>query len=205
MELREFVFANVPASGHLRVPQKQTVASHKEIQMNLILRPLQAVTNAPQCYDYGWMKTVVDNIAVDDKGRSCRLVENEDQWHFDQQVLRYGSGLHLTISDQRQLDDFLRHGWLKLTDDPVLIHRFKMDLQQVIDWERSQREGIIDCLDEWRDGQDTSYTTGHGMTYFFECHGDEAADRVRSKLAEFALSVEPWGPQFVPVESAKHG
>jgi predicted ATPase with chaperone activity len=69
--------------------------------MPLTLGPLQAVTNAPQNYDYSWMKTLVDNIAVDEKGGPCRLVENEDQWHFEQQVLRYRSGLHLAITDTK--------------------------------------------------------------------------------------------------------
>ena len=162
--------------------------------MPLILRPLQAITNAPACYDYSWMKTLIDNIAVDEKGRPCRLVENDDQWHFDQQVLRYGSGLHLTITDQEQLDSFLRHGWLKLTDNPIVIHRFKVDLQEAVDWERSRRTALLECLDKWQDSQDTKYTTGHSMDYFIECRGDEAADRVRSQLDEFGLTVEPWGP-----------
>ena len=100
--------------------------------MPLILRPLQAITNAPECYDYGWMHTVIGNIAVDDRGRSCRLVENDDEWHFRQQLLRYGSGLHLVIDDQKQLDDFLRRGWLKLTDTPIPIHRIKVDLHQAL-------------------------------------------------------------------------
>lgn len=98
--------------------------------MPLILRPLQAITNAPECYDYGWMRTVIDNIAVDDRGRLCRLVQNEDEWHFRQQLLRYGSGLHLAIDVQKQLDDFVRHGWLKLTDTPIPIHRIKVDLSR---------------------------------------------------------------------------
>jgi hypothetical protein len=59
-------------------------------------------------------------------------------------------------------------------------------------------------MDEWRDGEGTSYTTEH-ITYFFECRGDEAAERVRSRLREFGLTPETWGPQFVPVESAKQG
>ena len=172
--------------------------------MTLTLKPLQAITNAPECYDYGWMKTLMDNIAVDEKGRPCRLVENEDQWHFDQQVLRYGSGLHLTITDQNHLDSFLRHGWLTLTDTPVVIHRFKVDLQKAVDWERSRLTALLECLDKWRDGQDTTYTTEH-MTYLIECRGDEAAERVQSQLGEFGLTLETWGPQFVPVESAKQG
>ena len=162
--------------------------------MTLILRPLQAVTNAPECYDYSWMKTLIDNIAVDEKGRSFRLVENEDQWHFDQQLLRYGSGLYPSITDQEQLDSFLQHGWLKLTDNPVVIHRIKLDLHQAIDWGRSRRAAILEFLDKWQDGRDTTYTTGHSMDYFFECRGDQAAEQVRSKLGEFGLEVESWGP-----------
>ena len=50
----------------------------------------------------------------------------------------------------------------------------------------------------------TSYTTEH-ITYFFECRGDEAAERVRSQLGEFGLTLETWGPQFVPVQPAKQG
>jgi hypothetical protein len=168
--------------------------------MTLTLKRLQAITNAPSCYDYGWMYTLVDNIAVDDKGRSCRLVENEDRWHFDQQILRYHSGLHLVITDQRTLDDFLKTGWLTLTENPIAIYRFKVDLQEAIDWERAQRAEIIDYLEEWQNGEDTTYTTGHGMTYLFECRGDEAAERVQAQLVEFGLSVERWGPQVL-VES----
>ena len=169
--------------------------------MTLTLRPLQAITNAPACYDYSWMKTLIDNIAVDEKGRSFRLVENEDQWHFEQQLIRYGSGLYLTITDQEQLDSFLRHGWLRLTDDPVVIHRFKVDLHQAIEWGRSRRAAILESLDKWQDGPEVKYTTGQGMTYLIECRGDEAAERVRSKLSDFGLTAESWGPQFVPVAS----
>jgi len=169
--------------------------------MSIVLRPLQAITNAPDCYDYCWMKTVIDNIAADEKGRPCRLVQNDDEWHFRQQLLRYGSGLHLTITDQEQLDEFLRHGWLKLTDTPVVIHRFKVDLQQAVDWERTRLTALLGCLDEWRDGPAVKYTNGH-MTYFFECRGDDAAGQVWTQLGEFGLTFEPWGPQAVPVETA---
>ena len=33
------------------------------------------------------------------------------------------------------------------------------------------------------------------MDYYLECRGDEAAEQVRSKLREFGLNFEPWGPQ----------
>jgi hypothetical protein len=172
-------------------PQEQT--------MLLILRPLQAITNAPECYDYVWMRTVVENLAVDERGRSCRLVQNEDEWHFRQQLLRYGSGLHLAIAEQEQLDIFLRYGWLKLADAPILIHRIKVDLQQTFDWEDGRREALVACLDQWRDGPHITYTTGHRCDYYLECRGNEAAEQVRSKLRDFGLVFEPWGPQPEPV------
>lgn len=163
--------------------------------MTITLKPLQAITNAPEVYDYGWMKTVVENVAVDEKGRPCRLVQNEDEWHFRQQLLRYQSGLHLAIDDQKRLDEFFRYGWLKMTDSPVRIHRLKIDLDQAIGWDDSRRDALIESLDQWRDRPDIRYTTGHGMDYYIECRGDEAAERVRAKLGELRLAWEPWGPQ----------
>lgn len=163
--------------------------------MTITLKPLQAITSTPQVYDYGWMKTVVDNIAVDEKGRPCRLVQNEDEWHFRQQLLRYGSGLHLAIADQQQLDEFFHHGWLRLTDAPVRIHRIKVDLAQALDWEDGRRDTLLECLDQWREGPEIKYTTGHGMDYYVECRGDAVAERVWAKLGEFGLKWQPWGPQ----------
>lgn len=163
--------------------------------MTITLKPLQAITNAPDCYDYGWMKTVIDNIAVDEKGRPCRLVQNDDEWHFRQQLLRYGSGLHLAIDDQNRLDEFFGYGWLKLSDTPVRIHRIKVDLHQALDWQDGRRDALLECLDQWRDGPETKYTTGHRMDYYLTCRGDEAVERVRAKFGEFGLEFESWGPQ----------
>jgi hypothetical protein len=168
---------------------------HKEHPMPLILRPLQAVTNAPENYDYGWMHTVVDTIALDEKGRPCRLVQNDDEWHFGQQLMRYGSGLHLVIDNQIQLDDFLRYGWLRLTDTPIPIHRIKLDLHQALGWKDERRDALLECLDQWVNGPDVKYSTGHRCDYYLECRGDEAAEQVRSKLREFGLNFELWGPQ----------
>ena len=84
--------------------------------MSIVLNPLQAITNAPACYDYRWMHTVEENVAIDQKGKPCRLVENEDQWHFDQQILRYHSGLNLVITEQHRLDEAIQHGFLTLTN-----------------------------------------------------------------------------------------
>ncbi len=163
--------------------------------MTIILKPLQAITNAPENYDYGWMRTVVENIAVDEKGRPCRLVENEDEWHFKQQLLRYGSGLHLAIDDQNRLDEFFKYGWLKFSDNSVRIHRIKVDLQQALDWEDARRDALLECLNQWRNGPDVKCSNGHRLDRCMECRGDEAAERVRMKLREFGLEFETWGSQ----------
>ena len=162
--------------------------------MTIVLKRLQAVTNAPAVYDYGWMHTLVENIAVDQKGRSCRLVENDDQWHFDQQVLRYHSGLHLIITEQDQLDDFLLHEWLKVSANPVLIHRIKVDLEEALDWDDDRRNALLQHLHSWRNAPNVSYRTGSRADYYLLCHGDVAADEVRSQLAGYGLKVRDWGP-----------
>ena len=70
-----------------------------------------------------------------------------------------------------------------------------MDLHQALGWEDDRREALVECLDQWRDGPLVKYSTGHRCDYYLECRGDEAAEQVRSKLREFGLEFEPWGPQ----------
>lgn len=168
----------------------------------IILNSRQAITTAPPEYDYGWMMTLVDNIAVDERGRACRLVENEDDWHFAQQLLRYQSGLHLAIADQQWLDDFLSFGWLKPTPErAVRIHRIKIDLRRAIDWEDGRRDALLECLERWRDASDVKYTPGHRLDYYLECRGDVAAQQVQAKLRELGLEWQGWGPQLDIVAS----
>lgn len=93
----------------------------------LKLEARQCLTTAPEEYDYRWAKTLILNVATDSRGRSLRLVENEDDWHFKQQMMRYGSGLHLTIDRQSVLDEQLEYGLLKLTESPIRIHRRSFD------------------------------------------------------------------------------
>jgi len=168
----------------------------KENTMPIVLRRLQAITNAPTDYDYRWMYTLVDNIAVDEKGNACRLVENEDQWHFDQQILRYHSGLHLAITEQHHLADAIQHGFITLADDPVVFHRLKVDLEEAFDWGRERREALIKCLSNWRNAPTVNYTTGSRTDYYFLCRGDTAAEEVRSQLANFGLKLDCWGPSL---------
>lgn len=164
----------------------------------LILKPLQAITNAPVDYDYGWMKTLVDNIAVDGKGRPCRLVENDDEWHFQNQLLRYGSGLHFAVTEQERLESFVQFGDIVWTPDKaVKIHRIKVNMEQAADWTRQERlEFLHEFLSAMKEpGSDTTYQTGHDMTYYFTARGDAAFAAFQAKFTELGLSWELWGPQ----------
>lgn len=158
------------------------------------LKPLQAVTNAYASYDYGWMQTVIANIAVDEKGQSYRLVQNENEWHFRQQLLRYDSFQRLTIADQQRLDEFFQNGWLKLTETPVRVYRLKVDLDQVLGKNDTRMDALVQCLGLWQD--DVKYREGHRKDYFIDCLGEEAADQLRANLRALRLDFEPWQPQL---------
>ena len=101
----------------------------------LTLGPLQALTSAPEDYDYGWMRTVAYNVASyrpskTEKGeKSLRLVQNVDKWHFDQQVMRYGSGLCVTITDQARLDDEVKYGHVVLNENPTPVFYVQFDMK----------------------------------------------------------------------------
>lgn len=108
----------------------------------------QCLTNAPENYDYRWARTLILNVATDSRGRSMRLVENEDDWHFKQQMLRYSSGLHLTIDRQSQLDEQLGYGLLKLSDDPIHIHRRSFDFSDALNWPEERLSKLVETVEE---------------------------------------------------------
>ncbi len=110
----------------------------------VVLKPLQCVTNAPADYDYGWTTPLIDNLFTDDRGRSYRLVQVEDRLHFDNQVARYGSGLHATIVKQDDLDYQVKEGWIKPTQPTEqFVYRFAVyDFQNIID----NHDDLIDLL-----------------------------------------------------------
>lgn len=143
---------------------------------NIKLKPRQCITNAPEVYDYGWMRTLVDNLFVDSKGKVYRLAENEDDWHFDQQIMRYGSGMNATITNQISLDDHLRHGWLTLTDNPVVIHRSIFHCEEALDWEQTKLDKLIEEIDAIRLIKGLKLETHKGgLQYNLEYRGEEAA------------------------------
>jgi len=164
----------------------------------ITLKPLQAITSAPMDYDYRWMQTVVANIAVDENGRSCRLVQNEDDWHFQQQLLRYGQqlyglGPYLAIAEQKRLDEFFRHGRLKLTNKPIHVYRIKIDLHQAFGRDAKHRDAISHLLGLWQDT--VKYGVGIRMDGYIDCLDDEAAEQLRASLRHFGLYFTPWQPQ----------
>lgn len=162
-----------------------------------MLRPLQAITNAPPEYDYGWMHTVVDHIGEDSKGRLWRLVENEDDWHFQNQLQRYGSGLYQSLTTEAQINDFVAAGLLKwTTSKAVPYHRIKVNMEQAMDWDREARLNFLtNFLNSLKEGSPTTYTTGHDMTYYFTSRGDNAFEELKNRLQEFGLQWTFCGPR----------
>lgn len=150
----------------------------------------QCLTTAPEEYDYRWARTLTLNVATDSRGRSLRLVQNEDDWHFQQQMLRYGSGLHLTIDRQSVLADQVGYGLLKLTDDPVHIYRRSFDFATALDWPQDRLDQLLETIHAVRAIKGITFTTGNGgLAYSLEIRGDkDTFDQVVGRLSEFERS-----------------
>jgi hypothetical protein len=102
--------------------------------MNTItLGNLECLTTAPEDYDYGWTRTLVHYIATDDRGKVYRKVKVEDQWHFESQVARYGSGMNPTITSQQDLEQRIALGYLTPHSQPLTVHYLAYDLTPVVD------------------------------------------------------------------------
>ena len=147
----------------------------------------QCLTTAPEDYDYGWARTLILNVATDSRGRSMRLVENQDDWHFKQQMLRYSSGLHLTIDRQSLLDEQLEYGLLRLTDDPVHIHRQEFDFSDALNWPEERLSKLVETVEELQniDGLILKSSNG-GLCYSLEVRGhDDLFKQVVTRLAAF--------------------
>lgn len=126
-------------------------------------------------------------MATDGRGRSLRLVENEDDWHFQQQMLRYGSGLHLTIDRQSELADQVGYGLVKLTDDPIHIYRRSFDFSGALDWPQDRLDCLVATVESVRelDGV-TLQTSNGGLGYSVEVRGDkDLFDKTVAMLSEF--------------------
>jgi len=147
----------------------------------------QCLTTAPEDYDYGWARSLVLNVATDSRGRSMRLVENEDDWHFKQQIMRYGSGLHLTIDRQSDLVDQVGYNLVKLTDNPVHIHRRSFDFSDALDWPQDRLDRLVESVESIRALVGVTLDTRNGgLCYSVEVQGDkDLFDHTVALLADF--------------------
>jgi hypothetical protein len=82
---------------------------------------ITAYTDAPTDYDYRWMRTEIENYALYDGKKSIRMCSNDDSWHCDSQIQRYGSGMHLGLT-QASFDDYVTSGLIVLTPDLQIVH-----------------------------------------------------------------------------------
>jgi len=141
--------------------------------MSLTLAARQCLTTAPEDYDYCWAKTLTLNVANDGRGRSMRLVENEDDWHFRQQIMRYGSGLHLTIDRQDELDKQLEYGLITLTDCPVHVYRQSFEFPRAYRWPDDRLDQLREAVQllEHTEGVQLETLDG-GLAYRLEIRGD---------------------------------
>jgi len=93
---------------------------------------LRTYTDAPIVYDWGWTTMIADNIGVlVAKNRPIRLVEVEDDYHFQMQTGRYASGLHITLTEE-QYQDWIKRGWITPTPEKAVHY-----LRKVIDFDKA--------------------------------------------------------------------
>ena len=160
--------------------------------MSLTLATRQCLTTASEDYDYGWTKTLILNVATDSRGRSMRLVENEDDWHFRQQIMRYGSGLHLTIYRQDELDKQLEYGLITLTDCPVHVYRQSFEYPRAYRWAEDQLDQLREAVQllEHTEGVQLETLNG-GLAYRLEVQGDNELFREAvARLSAFEKQTE---------------
>ena len=160
--------------------------------MSLTLSNLQCLTTAPEDYDYGWAKTLILNVATDSRGRSMRLVQNEDDWHFRQQIMRYGSGLHLTIDRQDELAKQLEYGLVTLTDCPVHVYRQLFEFPRAYRWPDDRLDQLREAVQllEHTEGVQLETLDG-GLAYRLEVRGDnELFSEAAARLSVFEAQAE---------------
>lgn len=157
------------------------------------LKPLQCLTNAPEEYDYGWMRTLVENVAVDDRGRSFRLCQNEDAWHLEQQVMRYGSGMYVGLTKQSEVDEWFRYNRLTLTDSPVTVHYFDHDFAAALEHRALCKQVTKMLRDAAKlDGVTVKPRQSSGLyVYDFRVRTDDMRKTVEAMIAE-SLKLSPW-------------
>lgn len=159
---------------------------------SLALDHLQCLTTAPEDYDYGWAKTLTLNVATDGRQRSMRLVEVEDDWHFKQQIMRYGSGLHLTIDRQDELGKQLEYGLITLSDCPVHVYRQSFDFPRAFHWSDQRLDQLRELVQMLENTEGIQLETlNGGLAYQLEVRGDfELFREAMERLSVFEVQAE---------------
>ncbi len=165
--------------------------------MKIILGPRQCITSAPVDFDYGWMKTIIENlfveVSISSKNlKTYRLAENDDDWHFEQQIMRYRSGLNHTIETQGDLDYAISAGWLELTHKPIYIQRATIDFGAPWDFEDEKLEFLRKLQDEVREIPEMKLQiTGGGKGCEMEFRGlQEEFQKTLFLFAPFSVSMK---------------
>jgi hypothetical protein len=129
-------------------------------------KPVRVYTTAPVDYDWGWTKTLAENVAETDRGKPVRLVEIEDRYHADSQIGRYHSGLHLALEE----DQFRKHVSYNLAtftpEQEIVHHRMTFDLKPGVFGNAATRSYFRKLiLDEH---QDFRFTKSPESSYHYE-------------------------------------
>lgn len=155
--------------------------------MQIQLKARQCVTSAPKDYDWGWTRELIQNVFIDDRNKVYRLVEVEDDYHFDCQVQRYQSGMNAVITDQHDLDGRLKAGFLMPTDKPVVIYRRHFDFETALEWPDERLKSLKTAIRKIRmTSEVTLETLNGGLAYNVVVLGDEDLfNKVVSSLEPF--------------------
>lgn len=112
------------------------------------LQPLQCLTTAPSDYDWGWTKELATNVFNSYSGKIFRLVEVEDQYHFDMQVGRYYSGSHLVIESNETLLKELNSEFISPTNAAKHIYRHTFDFENIVHMEPDKIDLYLSKVEE---------------------------------------------------------
>jgi hypothetical protein len=112
------------------------------------LQPLQCLTTAPKEYDWGWTHELATEMFKCDSGKLYRLVEVEDQFHFNMQIGRYCSGMNKTIESNEEFQKELKSGFIQPTEFPNYIYRHTFNLENFIHMERDKIDLYLSKVEE---------------------------------------------------------
>ena len=141
--------------------------------------PERYYTTAPADYDWGWTTVLIENAGLDDRGRKIRLVEIADGYHADFQTGRYGSGGHVSMTEE-QFRRCVENKFITETPEAehVITLTREFDLSAVVEdpfrWKKVS--AFLHFKKEPVDGITLSFKAiNGGLGYKFVAHGPRVA------------------------------